>query len=191
MSLSVETAPSFRELGADEHTAFYEHLLRLGAASRYMRFGHAVGEEFLKSYCQSIGRLNIVTYGAFVDGDLRAVAELRRVSDLCPTDGEIGLTVEDDWQDAGIGTELLAHVQATARHRGIETIHMICSRKNYRMRSVAQKVRAQVKPLANQIVGQIGGQIGGFDADAAQNGAETPLNHFYQDTDFVTFSLEV
>jgi len=183
MSVSTHMNPVFRELSADEHSGFYDHLLRLGATSRYMRFGYAVSDDFLKTYCTEIGRLNIVTYGAFVGGVLRAVAELRRVSEVCPHDGEIGLTVEDDWQDAGIGTELLAQVQAVAKLRGIETIYMICSRKNYRMRSVAHKAHAQVNPLHNQIFP--------WESGSKWAQADNSANAVYGVTDLVTFSLDL
>jgi len=183
MSHPLQTVPIYRELERDIYGTFYEHLLRLGPTSRYMRFGHAVSDDFLRDYAGSMGRHNIVCFGAFIDGTLRAVAELRRVSDLCPMDGEIGLTVEDDWQDTGIGTDLLCHVQAAARQRGVDTIYMICSRKNYRMRSVAQKVHARVKPLPDRIFGWEGEAPVPNRAIAADR-----LAHY---SDFLTFSLDL
>ena len=179
----LQAIPTYRELEKDIYGTWYEHLLRLGPTSRYMRFGHAVSDDFLRDYARSMDRHNIVAYGAFVDGALRAVAELRRISDLCPLDGEIGLTVEDDWQDTGIGTDLLFHVQAAARQRGVETIYMICSRKNYRMRSVAQKVHARVKPLPNQIFG--------WEEDHQQGNPNSPTVQSIQYSDLVTFSLDL
>lgn len=183
MSHPLEALPTYRELETEFYGTFYDHLLRLGPTSRYMRFGHAVSDDFLRDYAGSMGRHNIVCFGAFIDGALRAAAELRRISDLCPLDGEIGLTVEDDWQDTGIGTDLLFHVQAAARQRGVETIYMICSRKNYRMRSVAQKVHARVKPLPNQIFGWQG-EAGPVKQEAAAD----QLAHY---SDFLTYSLDL
>lgn len=183
MSHPLQAIPTYRELENEIYGTFYEHLLRLGPTSRYMRFGHAVSDDFLRDYARSMDRLNIVAYGAFVDGALRAVAELRRVSDICPMDGEIGLTVEDDWQDTGIGTDLLFHIQAAARQRGVETIYMICSRKNYRMRSVAQKIHARVKPLPNQIFG--------WGGDAQSVNPSSAADQLAQYSDFVTFSLDL
>lgn len=179
----LQAQPTYRELEIEFYGTFYEHLLRLGPTSRYMRFGHAVSDDFLRDYARSMDRHNIVAYGAFVDGALRAVAELRRISDLCPLDGEIGLTVEDDWQDTGIGTDLLFHVQAAARQRGVDTIYMICSRKNYRMRSVAQKIHARVKPQPNQIFG--------WEGEASAHNRAAAADQLAHYSDFLTFSLDL
>jgi len=183
MDASFDLAPVYRELGAREVDLVRTHLLRLGRNSRTMRFGYAVSDEFIENYCSAVRRLNIMTFGALVDGELRAVAELRRVSDARPADAEVALSVEDAWQDDGIGTRLLSHVRRSARYHGIATLHMICLRENYRMRCIAQKYRARTKTLADQI---------GADAPRADLDCLPVASEWRADkAGFVTFALDV
>ena len=47
------------------------------------------------------------------------------------------MTVEDRWQDQGLGTELLRRAIVHARNRGLKSLYMICLTDNRRMQAIA------------------------------------------------------
>ena len=51
---------------------------------------------------------------------------------------ECAVTVDDDWQDQGLGTLLMKHLIEVARARGIRTMFSIDSAENTRMAELAR-----------------------------------------------------
>ena len=58
-----------------------------------------------------------VIYGYLVAGEVHAAAELRAIGESWDAEAEAAFSVEDGYQDAGVGTELLGRVVLTARNR--------------------------------------------------------------------------
>ena len=98
---------------------------RCGADSRYARF-HGVLNEMPAAYLDSVLGADQAVHDALVaetaGGDLVALGSAARM----PTDGppvvEIGLLVEDRWQQRGIGSGLLGLLADRARRRGVERL---------------------------------------------------------------------
>jgi RimJ/RimL family protein N-acetyltransferase len=128
----------FRKLLAHDAAHLKGHLLRLDAADRRLRFGHAVSPEVVAAYTAEIAWPQTWIVGAFDDGQLRGVAELRAASSS-PKRAEVSVTVEGGYQDRGVGTELVERVLTIARNRGFETLHLQCLPENLKMRHVARK----------------------------------------------------
>lgn len=143
-----------RKLLPPERNRAGEHLLRLTGRSRNMRFGHAVSDEFIAAYTDRMIAPCDTVYGAFSGAMLRGVGELRLVSEGSPRIGEIALSVEDDWQGAGIGTDLFRRLLLTARNRRVECCYVLCVEDNHAMRRIVAKCGGQLTWLPEELVGQ-------------------------------------
>ena len=173
----------YRKLWPTELGLFREHLHRLDRESLRMRFGRAVGAEFIDRYCDTVYALNSVVYGCFIGGTLRAVAELRLLTDTWPFEAELAFSVERDWQDDGIGTELMSRALRAARNRSISRLYMICLPENGRMRRVAMKYDALLTFHPGQV-----------DADLHPSHPDylSVLQEFLDDTSgFMTYMLDL
>lgn len=131
--------PAIRRLWRVDQPALVAHFARLDQDTRRLRFGGAVGDDFVRTYAETIPTPGSVIFGAFPDGELRGVAELRGLSDSWPRSAEVALLVEPGWQDGGIGEALFGRLITAAQNRGIKTLHMLCLHENLRMQHLARK----------------------------------------------------
>ncbi|OAN80874.1 hypothetical protein A8B78_10925 [Jannaschia sp. EhC01] len=134
--------PGIQRLWRSDQTKLVDHFQRLDPETRRLRFGGSVSDDYVTTYVAQVTSVDSVIFGAFPDGTLRAVAELRGLLDSWPRSAEVALSVETDWQDKGIGEALLNRLIAAARNRGIKKVHMLCLRENARMRALALKHNA-------------------------------------------------
>src|SRR5688572_27016416 len=96
-----------RKLWPTEMQKFRDHMMRLDADSRRMRFGMAVDDAFIAGYAERADFIKSVIYGFFVGGDMRAAAELRSIGEGWGQEAEAAFSVEAEYQDTGVGTDLL------------------------------------------------------------------------------------
>lgn len=146
---------SFRKLWPGEGDRLERHLLRLRSDDRLMRFGGPVSDEVIRRYCGQTEWLWSIVLGGFIDGTLRAAGELKLLDQQWPPSAEIAITVEGDYQDRGIGTEILSHLIVLARNRFVATVHMICLNENRRMQRVARKFGTTLVFADGQAEGRI------------------------------------
>lgn len=134
----VSTDPSItlRRLRLSETALFEAHLLRLDPECRRLRFGQAVRDEFLSTYARRAPSPGTVIEGAFVDGVLRGVAELRPFAPGSRT-AEAAVSVEPALRRRGIGRRLLKQLTLRARNLGIRKVVLICLPENVAMRRLA------------------------------------------------------
>jgi len=144
MSASTWDNGAIRKIWPGENDKLAAHLLRLDPISRRMRFAGPVSDTFIEQYAETATRLNTVIHGFFADGELRAAAELRPILDQWPVEAEAAFSVEKDYQDSGIGSELMDRTLLAARNRGIKTLHMVCLAENQRMQRIARKHEARL-----------------------------------------------
>lgn len=148
-------AGATRRLWAGEAGLLRDHLLRLDPQSRHNRFGSPVNEYFIEHYAARALGPDSVVHGFFVDGILRAAAELRPFGEHFPYQAEAAFSVEREWQNAGVGTALLERTILAARNRGIRTIYMSCLADNRRMQAVARKHEAELRFEADDVIGEV------------------------------------
>ena len=173
----------YRKLWPTELDLFRAHLLRLDPETRRMRFGRGVNDTFLENYCDTAYGLNSVVYACFIDGTLRAVAELRLLTETWPFEAELAFSVESPWQDSGIGTELMGRALTAARNRSIGRLYMICLPENGRMRKVAKKYDALLAWKPGEVEGNLYPPYPDY---------FSVLHEFLDDTSgFVTFMLDL
>ncbi len=134
----------FRKLWAADTSALKAHLLRLDPESRRTRFGTPVGDYFIEQYAENALGNHSIAHGYFVDGILRGVAELRGFRGVAGGDAEAAFSVENDFQNRGIGTELFSRTVLAARNRGISKLFVNFLSQNARMQAIAKKFDAVV-----------------------------------------------
>jgi GNAT superfamily N-acetyltransferase len=133
-----------RRLWPSEAALFRTHFDRLDAHSRSMRFGGAVHDTLLDAYVHQALAGNGLVYGAFVDGVLRGVGEIRFITDHYPWRAEAAFSVEPDWQHQGLGDALLERIIAVARNRTVTGLDLWCRASNNHMRKLAEKHGAEL-----------------------------------------------
>ncbi len=144
----------FRKLLPYEIWRLSEHLLRLTAEDRRLRFFAGVNDDYIANHCRHIDGLHAVVIGFFESGVLRGAAELHLASDFGPR-AELAITVERAWQAHHIGTELLGHAITIAENRGVRTIAMVCLLDNRRMQHIARKFTARLEIVDDQAEAQL------------------------------------
>ena len=114
-----------RPAQASDADALRRMYRRCGADSRYARF-HGVLNEMPSTYLDSVLGADPHAHDALVaetaGGDLVALGSAARMPTEGPPVVEIGLLVEDRWQQRGIGSSLLGVLAARARRRGMERL---------------------------------------------------------------------
>jgi GNAT superfamily N-acetyltransferase len=101
------------------------------------------------------GTLDAVVYGFFLDGLMRAAAELRPLGAQHPRQAEAAISFEKPWQSHGVGSALLRHTLLAARNRGIRLLHMACLAENRRMQQLARKFDAELSFDFGNVVGEV------------------------------------
>ena len=146
---------SIRKLWPTETEQFRDHLLRLDKDSRRMRFAHAVSDSFIEDYAARMSDMGSIVHAYVEDGEVRAAAELRKLSDVWGQEAEAAFSVEKTHQEQGIGSELMGRVIRSARNRGVQRLYMSCLPENNKMQAIARKYEAELKFEYGEVVGQI------------------------------------
>jgi len=118
---------------------------RLSPRSRRMRF---LGTKTTLStaelsYFTEVDHHNHEAIGALSADDGRGVGIARYVRDAGdPQAAEIAVTVVDDWQGRGLGTELLSRLSDRARQAGIDRFTALAAAENAAVAGLARKLGA-------------------------------------------------
>ena len=144
-----------RKLVPAERQVFLDHLMRLDPLSRFMRFGGVVSDNALARHATRSLSGNASLLGYFVDGHLRAVAELHPlpVRPGKPRSGEAAFSVERDWQGKGIGSALMKHLVMLAQNRGIQDVQVVFLANNGPMKRMAIQQAADLSLDTNEMTG--------------------------------------
>jgi len=146
---------TLRKLWMGDLGALRAHLKRLDPEARRLRFGGVTSDEFIDAYVDTAFRLDATIFAVFSDGEIRASAELRSIFGGATQDAEAAFAVEADWQDQGLGSELMDRILTTAQNRGIARLHMICLSENARMRHIASKFGARLTFAEGEVSGEV------------------------------------
>ncbi len=144
-----------RKMWLPEKDKFRDHLLRLDPESRRLRFGMAVGDSFIHDYAAHVGALKAVVYGFFKDGEMRAAGEMRQIGDRWSRDSEGAFSVEPNFQNHGLGSDLLGRLIRAARNRGISRLYMNCLAENHKMQRICRKFDAELHFDHGEVVGRV------------------------------------
>jgi GNAT superfamily N-acetyltransferase len=149
------SAATVRKLWPTEGELFRDHLLRLDKDSRRLRFAHGVSDGFIEDYAARMSDMGSIVFGYFVDGEIRAAAELRKLADNWGVEAEAAFSVERAYQDQGIGSALMGRVIRSARNRGVRLLFMSCLAENAKMQAIARKHEADLRFEYGEVIGEI------------------------------------
>jgi GNAT superfamily N-acetyltransferase len=126
-----------------------DHLLRLDSDGRHRRFGHDVSDGYIQTYALKMADIGNLAFGYFIDGQIRAIAELKQVDHLSGLGwgqtAEAAFSVERDYANKGLATLLMGQVIRSARNRGIRHLMLYCMADNAKMQSIARKYHAELR----------------------------------------------
>ncbi len=153
-SIGRKTGAIRKVLRSETHL-IEEHLLRIEADARYRRFGHDVSDQFIHDYAQHAADYGNLTIGLFQDGDIRAIAELRKSGNSAACTAEVAFSVERAFGNQGVATRLMGHVIRAARNRGIRHLLLVCLVENTKMQAIARHYGAELKIADGSVVADI------------------------------------
>ena len=146
---------TIRKVWPTESKKFRAHLMRLDAQSRRLRFGNAVSDDFISRYASQITLDKGIVFAFIIDGEIRSAAELRKLGVRWDDEAEAAFSVETEYQNQGVGTELMSYIIRSARNRGVERLWMSCLAENMKMRALARKHNASLAFTSGDVFGEI------------------------------------
>lgn len=133
-------ASDIRLLKHGEFALYPDHLKRLDARGRGLRFGRDMDDAGLEAHCLSLQRSDGQVLAFLVDGCVRGAAEIALASDIEPVTRNLAVSVEPDDQGCGIGSALvigaLGHVRP---HTALLTFPV----SNHAMAALANRLRGE------------------------------------------------
>ncbi|MEA1831059.1 GNAT family N-acetyltransferase [Methylobacterium durans] len=149
-----------RRLWPSDRAAIVEYFLRLDPETRAGRFMGAVSEAGVRAYAERSVSAEGLMFGAFKDGMLRGLGELRPAGPRPPgmilgPEAEAAFAVERDFRRTGLGSALFARIADAARNRGVSDLHVRCLTRNGPMRGLAAKLGADLRPAGPETEGAL------------------------------------
>lgn len=169
----TNSTPVVRRLWLSDRQAVLNYFCRLDAETRANRFMGQVSEAGIRIYADQAMAARGVMFGAFVDGTLRGLGELRPAGPgassyfLGPA-AEAAFAVERPFRRKGLGAALFARITQAARNRGVSDLHVRCFARNGPMIRLATRQGAALSR-------------DGLEADGALHlERATPLSFWYE-----------
>jgi GNAT superfamily N-acetyltransferase len=134
----------FRKLFPSEAGKYCDHLLRLDAEDRYLRFSTMMTDENIRRYVAKINWDEAVVVGFFDCGELHGACEARISGVNGSRRAELAFSVEKEFQGHGIGRSLMRRVLTVVQNRGIQLCDILCLFENRRMRHLGSHYARQV-----------------------------------------------
>lgn len=132
-----------------------DHLLRLGHDARHRRFGHDVSDAYLTEYAQSVVAPGNLAFGFSSEGQIRALAELKRPGASWTATAEAAFSVEREFANQGLATDLMGRIIRSARNRGVRHLLLYCMADNAKMQAIAKKHKADLRFEDGSIIADI------------------------------------
>lgn len=173
MVLSERVLPdvTIRRLWLGDRPAVLDYFLRLDPEARASRFMGTVGEAGVRAYAERSLAAEGLMFGAFVEGTLRGLGELRPAAAMPASGAAAGLSrsglrplgrqaeaafaVERAYRRNGIGSAMFARISEAARNRGVVDLHVRCLTRNGPMRALARKHGADLQMAGPETEGAL------------------------------------
>ena len=168
-----DSSPLVRRLWLSDRQAVLDYFSRLDADTRANRFMGQVSEAGIRAYAEQAMSARGVMFGAFLDGTLRGLAELRPAgpgpsSYFIGPVAEAAFAVERPFRRMGLGAALFQRITQAARNRGVSDLHVRCFARNGPMIRLAARQGATLNR-------------DGLDADGSLHlDQATPLSVWYE-----------
>lgn len=154
-STAAGIRPAVSRLWSADRAALEAHYLRLDVADRRMRFFGPVSDSYIRAHCKRIDWSAAAMAGAFADGGLRGVAELRFSHQTPRTGAEVAVSVDAGWRRRGIGEALFGAAMALARNRLVGRISVVCLAENTTMRRLAARCGVVSAGRSEEVLGAV------------------------------------
>jgi len=151
----MNAAGSIRRLRAAERDRVRDHLLRLDPADRQLRFGGYASPARIAAYCAELDFGRALVLGHLVEGEVRALGELKPLPGTWPRAAEIAISVERPFQGRGVGSRLLRRLVVAARNRLFERLYMVCLIDNGRMIRLARRFDSRLSVDRGEVEARI------------------------------------
>lgn len=130
---------------------YVDHLLRLNAEDRRLRFGFAIDDAGIRAHVAHLDvRGNRIL--AQVDDDGRVVGAAH-IALIDQRTAEFAFSVDLAWRGRGLGGRLFDRAVLWARNRGVRIAHVYCLADNHIMRQIARKAEAEIHTEAGESEG--------------------------------------
>jgi RimJ/RimL family protein N-acetyltransferase len=136
-----------RQVHRDDAPLLADGFARLSPESRRLRFLRRKDELSAAElrYFTDVDHHDHEALGALDHADGRGVGIARDIRDAAdPQAAELAVTVIDDWQGRGLGTELVAQLSERARSEGIRRFSALVAADNPAMARLLRNVRADL-----------------------------------------------
>lgn len=144
-----------RRMRRGERDAFAAHLSRLDADSRFRRFGRFMSDAAVTAYAAAEDERPGLLQGAFIDGVLRGVGELRPFGDPAEGRAEAAFSVEPGFQRRGIGDALFRRILLVARNDGVSRLTVLCLPENGAMQRLARRHGGALVSWPGEVTGTV------------------------------------
>ena len=149
-----------RRLWPSDQAALEAYFLRLDPETRRNRFMFALDDRGAIAYAERAVLSQGMVFGAFADGVLRGVGELRpagRRSCARPLGRKVeaAFAVESAHRREGLGSILFRRIVEAARSRGVAELHVRCLNGNGPMHRLALKLGADLSATGAETDGAI------------------------------------
>jgi GNAT superfamily N-acetyltransferase len=139
-----------RSLGPRHRTRITAHLLALGSADRYLRFGYPATDAQISKYVDMLEFEHDEVFGVFSRRlELIAMAHLAHPvvasAEGQPTTSEFGVSVLPHARNRGFGKRLFEHAMLHARNRGVQRLIIYALSENRAMLKIARDAGAIVE----------------------------------------------
>ncbi|GJE15715.1 GNAT family N-acetyltransferase [Methylobacterium marchantiae] len=146
---TIPTGLNVRRLWPSDRAMVEAYFLRLDPDTRANRFMAALSDAAALAYAARALKVEGLVFGGFVEGELRALGELRPMNGPIPGFGlgreaEAAFAVERGFRRNGLGHALFRRIVAAARNRSVRELHVRCLSRNAPMRRLAAKLGAEV-----------------------------------------------
>ena len=145
--------PCIRTLTAAELPKYRDHLLRLDAEDRRLRFGFRMSDQAVRDHVLGIDteadRILVQ-----VDDDLNVIAAVH-IAAGDPGTVEYAFSVDRRWRGRGLGRQLFEHAILWARNRGLRDAFIYYLVDNRAMRRLAREAGMTSHNEAGEIEGRL------------------------------------
>ncbi|MCD0421977.1 MAG: GNAT family N-acetyltransferase [Rhodopseudomonas sp.] len=146
MTATGERRGEVRPLGPADADRYCNHLMRLDADARRMRFFEDVSEFHVLFHAGAALSDGRPVLGYLEDGEIRGACELLE-TDRDNHLAEAAFSVEAEWRCQGIGGLLMAAMITEARRLGVRRIEMSCLRSNLPMQALAARFTSDLRQI--------------------------------------------
>lgn len=138
-----------RRLWSTDRDAVVTLFRGLDPDSRFDRFMGTVSEAAAASYAAHAVSAEGMVFGAFAQGELRGIGELRPAG--AAKEAEIAFAVAPGHRGRGLGAALGARLAQAARNGGTRRLHLRCLAGNRPMRALARRLGAELRPGRREV----------------------------------------